>query len=138
MNPLPSLQYQHYASTSDIIDYERSFLINNPTYIESPLGYFTNINNIENPQYISQVGRLYNEMALGNITEDQLNNSLDALRKNDYRKEYRKALQQMSFTQDYQLSVSKGGDNSSLFSLPVTKIMVHTIKMTNKISSLFT
>jgi len=115
LNPLPSLQYQHYASTSDIIDYERSFLINNPAYAESPLGYFTNINNIENPQYISQVGRLYYEMALGNITEDQLNKSLDALRKNDYRKEYRKALQQMSFTQDYQLSVSKGGDNSSLF-----------------------
>ena len=28
LNPLPSLDYCHYASTSDIIDYERDYLIN--------------------------------------------------------------------------------------------------------------
>lgn len=115
LNPLPSLGYQHYASTSDIIDYEQEYLTNNPSYMDDPLAYFTTKNSMESPQYLSQVSRLYYEMAQGNISETQLNSSLDALRKNDYRKEYRKALQQMSFTQDYNLSISKGGDKSSLF-----------------------
>lgn len=115
LNPLPTLGYQHYASTSDIIDYEREYLVNNPTYKDDPLAYFENQTTMDSPQYMSQVSRLYYELAQGNITEKQLNSSIDALRKNDYRKEYRKALQQMSFTQDYNVSISKGGDNSSLF-----------------------
>lgn len=115
LNPLPSLEYQHYASTSDIIDYQADYLVNNPSYKEDPLGYFGNMVSMEAPRYMNQIDRLYYEMALGNITEGQLKNSLDALRKNDYRKEYRKALQQMSFTQDYNLSISKGGDNSNMF-----------------------
>lgn len=115
LNPLPSLKYQHYASTSDIIDYEQSYLLNNPTYKENPLNYFIDQNSMDAPKYMSQVSRLYYEMAQGNITQSQLNSSLDALRKNDYRKEYRKELQQMSFTQDYNVSISKGSDKSSLF-----------------------
>lgn len=115
LNPLPSLNYQHYASTSDIIDYASDYLVNNPSYKEDPLSYFQNQNDIRSPQYMSQIGRLYYEMAQGHITQDQLSNSLNSLRKNDYRKEYRKELQQISFTQDYNLSISKGGDKSNMF-----------------------
>lgn len=115
LNPLPSLDYQHYASTSDVIDYEQSYLLNNPTYQSNPLNYFETQNEIRSPQYLTTVDRLYYRMAKGEITEGQLNSSLDILRKNDYRKAYREALKKMNFTQDYNVSISKGGDKSSLF-----------------------
>lgn len=115
LNPLPSLDYQHYASTSDVIDYEQSYLLNNPTYQKNPLNYFETQNELRAPQYLTTVDRLYYRMAKGEITESQLNSSLNLLRKNDYRKAYREALQQMNFTQDYNVSISKGGDKSSLF-----------------------
>ena len=85
LNPLPSLDYRHYASTSDIIDYERDYLTNNPNYQDNPLDYFESLNDMKAPSYISTVDRLYYRLAKGEITESQLNNSLDLLRKNDYR-----------------------------------------------------
>lgn len=115
LNPLPSLDYQHYASTSDIIGYEQAYLLNHPTYQNNPLDYFESRNELRSPQYVTSVDRLYYRLAKGEITESQLNSSLDILRKNDYRKAYREALQQMNFTQDYNVSISKGSDKSSLF-----------------------
>lgn len=115
LNPLPSLEYQHYASTSDIIDYEQSYILNDPTYQSNPFGYFDKQNDTSSPRYITGVERLYYRLAKGEITENQLNNSLDVLRKNDYRKAYQEALQQMNFTQDYNVSISKGSDKSNLF-----------------------
>lgn len=115
LNPLPSLDYQHYASTSDVIDYEQSYLLNHPTYQTNPLDYFETQNQFSAPKYLTRIDRLYYRLAKGEITEQQLNSTLDVLRKNDYRKAYREALQQMNFTQDYNVSISKGGDKSSLF-----------------------
>lgn len=115
LNPLPSLDYQHYASTSDVIDYEQSYLLNHPTYQTNPLDYFETQNQFSAPKYLTSIDRLYYRLAKGEITEQQLNSTLDVLRKNDYRKAYREALQQMNFTQDYNVSISKGGDKSSLF-----------------------
>lgn len=115
LTPLPSLSYQHYASTSDIIDYEIDYMTNDPTYLDDPLSYFNNKNDIKSPQYMSQISRLYYEMAQGKITQREVDSSVNALRKNDYRREYRKALQEMKFTQDYNLSISKGGERSNMF-----------------------
>lgn len=115
LNPLPSLDYQHYASTSDIIDYEIEYMTNHPTYQGNPLDYFYNKNDMNAPRYMSQVSRLYYEMAQGKLTQSQVDSRVNSLRKNDYRKEYRDLMQQMKFTQDYNLSISKGGDNSNLF-----------------------
>lgn len=53
LTPLPSLSYQHYASTSDIIDYEIDYMTNDPTYLDDPLSYFNNKNDIKSPQYMS-------------------------------------------------------------------------------------
>lgn len=115
INPLPSLDYQHYASTSDIIDYEQEYLLNDPSYKQDPLGYFTNRVSLDAPQYMSQVSRLYYQMALGNINERQLTESLNELRTHDYRKEYRDALEQASIKQDYNMSVTQATDASNLY-----------------------
>lgn len=115
LKPLPSLSYQHYASTSDIIDYEIDYMTNHPNYVASPAGYFDNMNDFTHPQYMSQVKRLYYEMSKGNLSQSEVDKQVNALRRNDYRKEYRDRLQQMKFTQDYNLTISKGGDASNLF-----------------------
>lgn len=115
INPLPSLKYQHYASTSDIIDYEVDYLTHNPTYMEDPLAYFANLNSKDVPQYTTQIDDLYFQLASGKITKDQLDSNINALRSRDYRREYRDALQQMKLTQDYGVTISKAGDKSNLF-----------------------
>lgn len=115
LKPLPSLSYRHYASTGDIMDLERDFLLSDPDYIKNPVSYFYGMTRKTSAKYMSQVDMLYYRLAMNEITEDGLNAGLNALRANDYRREYRDKLQQMSFTQDYNLSLSKGGDRNSFF-----------------------
>ena len=115
VNPLPSLSYQDYASSSDVIDFEREFLLNDPTYKSNPADYFSNKNDPASPGRLTGVEQLYYELSLGNLTEAQLNQKLDELRKYDYRKERQKALLETAVTQDYNLSIARGGENSNLF-----------------------
>ena len=113
--PLPSLSYQDYASSGDVIDFEREFLLNDPTYKSNPADYFSNKNDPASPGRLTGVEQLYYELSLGNLTEAQLNQKLDELRKYDYRKERQKALLETAVTQDYNLSIARGGENSNLF-----------------------
>lgn len=115
LNPLPSLSYRHYASTGDIIDLEREYLLSDPEYMNSPAGYFATLTNKSNASYLTQVDMLYYRLANSEITEDELNAQLNALRNNDYRKEYRDRLQQLGLTQDYNVSLSKGGERYGMF-----------------------
>ena len=126
-NPLPSLDYQHYASTSDIIDLERDMLLSNPDYIKNPLAYFNNKASKTNASYMSGVDMLYYNMAKGAISESELNSSLDALRTLDYRKEYQKSLMQNSLTQDYNISLTAGSDRYGFYgAFRYEKIGLHT------------
>lgn len=113
--PLPKLSYLDYASTSDIIDFEREYLLKDPTYANSPSDYFANLVDPASPQRMTDIQRLYYEMSLGNLTATELEEKIDEMRKYDYRKERRKVLQQTAVTQDYSLSIAKGGENSNLF-----------------------
>ena len=115
VDPLPDMGYLDYASTSDIINFEQEFIQNNPTYQQNPADYFALKNDPTNPAYLTGIERLYYELSRGNLTQNELEEKIDAMRKNDYRKEARKALQHTAVTQDYNLSISKGGENSALF-----------------------
>lgn len=115
LNPIPSLDYQHYASTSDIIDLEQDILLTDPEYIKSPSGYFSTMVNKTNAAYMSQVDMLYYRMSKGELTQEQVNAGLNRLRRNDYRREYRDKLQKLSLTQDYTVSLSNGGERYKLF-----------------------
>ena len=127
LNPLPSLDYQHYASTSDIIDLEREILFNNPDYIKSPASYFSTKNNKTNAAYLSQVEMLYYRLMRNEINEGQLNASIDALRKNDYRREYRKQLQKNSLTQDYNVTLKAGSEKYGFYAaVRYQKMGLHT------------
>lgn len=127
LTPLPSLDYQHYASTSDIIDLEREMLLNNPDYIKNPASYFSTKNNKTNAAYLSQVEMLYYRLMRNEINEGQLNASIDALRKNDYRREYRKQLQKNSLTQDYNVTLKAGSEKYGFYAaVRYQKMGLHT------------
>ena len=115
LKPLPSLGYMHYASTSDIIDLECDNLLSDPEYIKNPAAYFSTQTAKSSPAYMTQVDMLYYRLTKGEISQDELSAGLDRLRGNDYRKEYRKKLQHLNLTQDYNLTLSKGGDRNDLF-----------------------
>ena len=59
LKPLPSLDYMHYASTSDIIDLERDNLLSDPEYIKSPTAYFSTMTAKSSPAYMFHVVLLY-------------------------------------------------------------------------------
>ncbi len=115
LNPLPSLDYQHYASTSDIIDLERQMLLSDPDYIRNPAGYFNTKNLKSSPATLSQVDMLYYRMANNQITQSELDASIDRLRLNDYREEYRKQLMQNSLTQDYNVTLNAGSEKYGFY-----------------------
>lgn len=114
-NPLPSIDYQHYASTSDIIDLEQQMLLGNPDYIKSPAAYFSTKNNKTNAAYLSQVDMLYYRLMRGEINESQLDASLATLRKNDYRREYRRELMHGALTQDYNVTLKAGSEKYGFY-----------------------
>lgn len=115
LKPLPSLDYMHYASTSDIIDLERDYLLSDPEYIKSPSAYFSTQLSKSSPAYMTQLDLLYYRMSKGELSQAGVDAGLDKLRGNDYRKEYRKNLQQLAFTQDYNITLTKGGGKNDLF-----------------------
>ena len=115
LKPLPSLSYKHYASTSDIIDLEREFLLSDPDYQANPLSYFNSLTSKSNATYMTQIDMLYYRMAKGEMTQEAVDKAIGSLCGNDYRREYRDQLQQMSITSDYNLSIAKGGDKYNFF-----------------------
>ncbi|WP_294547326.1 SusC/RagA family TonB-linked outer membrane protein [uncultured Bacteroides sp.] len=113
--PTPSLDYLNYASTSDIIDYELNYLLTDPYFKNDPMDYFNDKNDPSSPHTYTQIERLYYEMAQGNMSRAQVEGAIEKLREYDYRREYQDKLTQLSFTQDYNVSLSKAGDKSDMF-----------------------
>lgn len=109
------LSYNDLASTSDIIDYEIEYLINNPTYKEDPMSYFNDVNSFQRLGYMSKVDQLYYQMAQGKMTQGEVDSQINSLRGNDYRKEYLKHFRRTGFMQDYNLSVSQSSDFANTY-----------------------
>lgn len=127
LNPLPSLDYQHYASTSDIIDLERDMLLSDPDYIKSPLSYFGTKTGKTNAAYMSQVDMLYYRLANKQISESDVETGLNALRANDYRREYQRRLMQNSLTQDYNITLNAGSEKNNFYAaMRYEKTGLHT------------
>lgn len=114
-SPIPSLDYLKYASTGEIIDYEVNYLLTDSYYKRNPMDYFDKKNDPAAPQKYTQIERLYYEMAKGNMSLAQVEGAVEKLREYDYRQEYQDKLMQLSFTQDYNLSLAKAGDKSDMF-----------------------
>ena len=89
IKPIPKMSYMDYASTSDIIDFEQDFclIIRNTELI------LVLILLIRMPLMLlkhTRIERYYREMLDGNMTEAEVNQAINAMRDNDYRREAQK------------------------------------------------
>lgn len=112
ITPHDKISSYRYASTSDIIDYERSFIENNPQYIANPLQYFQNKDDMRTRHSLVEEA-YYNELK-GIITPEEKETYLQQLKNNDYRKEYERLIWQNSLTQMYNMALRKGADKMDL------------------------
>ena len=101
----PSLSGLHFASTSDIIDYETDVYRNRLANAGSVATLFDNYKD----NYYSPLYQLYRDQAEGRITESEMNSTLAQWRQNDFYEQYRDLIWRTSLTQRYNLSLQQGG-----------------------------
>ena len=105
----PKFDNMHYASTSDIIDYETEVYDNRVANKGSVALLFGELGN----NYYSPLYQLYRDRDEGRITAEQVNQTLEQWRKNDFYEQYRDNVWRSSLTQRYNVSISQksGGNN---------------------------
>ena len=105
----PNYDAMHYASTSDIIDYETNVYnarVQNSGGVR-PLfeSYVTN--------YYSPLYQLYRDQAEGRLSQSDVDQTLQQWRQNDYYEQYRKHAWRTAVTQRYNVSLSQASKQSS-------------------------
>ena len=105
----PKFDDMHYASTSDIIDYETSVYNNRVANKGSVSMMFSELKN----NYYSPLYQLYRDRDEGRITADEVNQTLAQWRNNDFYNQYRDEVWRTALTQRYNISLSQksGGSN---------------------------
>jgi len=105
----PTFDAMHYASSSDIIDYETAVY---DSRVKNSGGVSNLFNSFGN-NYYSPLYQLYRDQYDGKVTEDQVKSTLNSWRNNDYYDQYRKYAWQNQVTQKYNVSISQqtGKDN---------------------------
>lgn len=107
----PSLGYGEMMSVSQYVDLEKELLekgrYNDPVPRSTPGSYY--------PENNSQVQAIFFKQKRGEITEAEMNAQLAALGATDNRSQMEKYMIQSPTTQQYNLSISGGGVNSSYF-----------------------
>ena len=107
----PSFDALHYASTSDMIDYETAVYQARVASSGSVGALFGTYGN----NYYSPLYQLYRDQAEGRITQDDVNNTLAGWRHNDYYNQYRDLVWRTSLTQRYNISLSQKSKESNHF-----------------------
>ena len=107
----PNFDAMHYASTSDIIDYETN--VYNARVINS--GSVRTLFDTYTNNYYSPLYQLYRDQAEGRISESQANQTLSQWRQNDFYEQYRKNAWRTAVTQRYNVSLSQSSRQSSHF-----------------------
>ena len=107
----PNFDAMHYASTSDIIDYETK--VYNARVANS--GSVKNLFDSFKTNYYSPLYQLYRDQAEGLISQADVDKTLSQWRQNDYYDQYRKYIWRSSVTQRYNVSLSQSSKQSSHF-----------------------
>ncbi len=105
----PSFDAMHYASSSDIIDYETEVFNSRVANSGGVASLFSSFGN----NYYSPVYQLYRDQFEGKVTQEQVDATLNSWRKNDYYEQFRKYAWRNQFSQRYNVSLSQqtGKDN---------------------------
>lgn len=107
----PSFDAMHYASTSDIIDYETNVYNARVASSGSVKTLFDTYKN----NYYSPLYQLYRDQAEGRISQADVDNTLNQWRQNDYYSQYRDHVWRTSITQRYNVSLSQKSQKSNHF-----------------------
>ncbi len=107
----PSFDAMHYASSSDIIDYETAVYKARVQNSGSVANLFSSFGN----NYYSPVYQLYRDEADGKVTADMVKSTIDKWRGNDYYEQYRKYAWQNQATQRYNVSISQQADKNNYY-----------------------
>lgn len=117
ITPKPSFKSMHYASTSDLIDYETEWYNNelkqNAGSVSTMFDKYGTVGG--SIKYYSPLYQLYRNQAEGKITADQMNATLAQWRNNDFYNEYRDNVWQNEVRQRYNVSLSSGTQKSSVY-----------------------
>ena len=109
----PSFDAMHYASSSDIIDYETN-VFNARVKSAGSVAAFFGSNSMGN-NYYSPVYQLYRDQAEGRISQADVDQTLSQWRQNDYYSQYRDNVWRTAVTQRYNVSISQKSQQSSHF-----------------------
>ncbi|WP_442589304.1 SusC/RagA family TonB-linked outer membrane protein [Pedobacter sp. AW31-3R] len=112
----PDLDKMHYASTSQVLDYEMGYYqseLDRYSSVTDLFKYYGGMNSA--PRNYSPLFGLYRDQAEGTITADEFNNTLSGWRNNDYLKQYTEQVWQEETRQRYNLSLSSASDKSNTF-----------------------
>lgn len=107
----PSFDAMHYASTSDIIDYETNVYnarVKNSGSVKTLFDQFNN-------NYYSPLYQLYRDQYEGRISQSEVDQTLAQWRQNDFYEQYRKYAWRTAVTQRYNASLSQATGQSSHF-----------------------
>jgi len=113
----PDLSKMHYASTSDLLDFETAVYNSERSRYATTESMFAAYGDINNGtiKYYSPLYQLYRTQSNGTVSNDQVNNTLDQWRKNNYIQEYADNVWQNEVRKRYNLSLSNASSKSNTF-----------------------
>ena len=107
----PSFDKMHYASTSDIIDFQTKTYEARVRNSGSVAAFFGTLAN----NYYSPLYQLYRDQAEGRVSQSEVDATLNQWRGNDFYNQYRDNVWRTSVTQRYNVSVSQKSASSNHF-----------------------
>ena len=107
----PNFDAMHYASTSDIIDYETNVF--NARVASS--GSVKTLFDQYSTNYYSPLYQLYRDQAEGRLTQQDVDQTLQQWRQNDFYEQYRDLAWRAAVTQRYNISLSQKSLRSNHF-----------------------
>ena len=107
----PNFDAMHYASTSDIIDYETKVYDARVASSGSVRTLFDSYKN----NYYTPLYQLYRDRDEGRISEAEVNSTLSQWRQNDFYEQYRDLVWRTAVTQRYNVSLSQKSSHSNHF-----------------------
>jgi len=117
ITPRPNLDAMHYASTSQLLDWEIAKYQQERANFTSVENMFAGYGVIGNGtlKYYSPLYQLYRDQAAGTVSTDQFNSTIEQWRQNDYIKDYTGNVWQNEVRQRYNLSMSSATDKSNTY-----------------------
>lgn len=113
----PDISKMHYASTSDLIDFETDVYNRERARYASTASMFAYYGSLGNGtiRYYDPLYELYRQQSNGTINATQVNNTLNQWRQNDYIKDYTKYVWQDEIRKRFNLSLTSSSAKSSNF-----------------------